>query len=210
MLTNLWWNGPLVSRMWHWVKNSVQLSVHLAQYWSDFCTPVCLVEVCAPRDRFTQQGTYGEINTDWIGVTGLWLLHNWDDVGVRELCTLKLCEINISWWRHEMGTFSVLLALCAGNSPVNSPHKGHWRGALIFSFICAWINGWINNREAGDLRHHPAHYELGIYLSVILVIYNPLKLSYLGPIYCVSYSLIKTSLIREIETTSMEYGRAKY
>ena len=32
--------------------------------------------------------------------------------------------------------------------PVNSPHKGRWRGALIFSFICAWINGWVNNREA--------------------------------------------------------------
>ena len=27
-------------------------------------------------------------------------------------------------------------------SPVNFPHKGQWRGALIFSLICAWINGW--------------------------------------------------------------------
>ena len=43
-----------------------------------------------------------------------------------------------SWWRHEMETYSALLALCAGNSPVpvNSPHKGQWRGALIFSLIC--------------------------------------------------------------------------
>ena len=32
------------------------------------------------------------------------------------------------WWRHEMETFSPLLAICAGNSPpVNSPHKGQWR-----------------------------------------------------------------------------------
>ena len=28
-------------------------------------------------------------------------------------------------------------------SPVNSPHKGQWRGALVFSLICAWINGWV-------------------------------------------------------------------
>ena len=35
-------------------------------------------------------------------------------------------------------------------SPVNSPRKGQWRRALMFSFICAWINGWVNNREAGD------------------------------------------------------------
>ena len=37
-------------------------------------------------------------------------------------------------------------------SPVNSPHKGQWRGALMFSLVCAWINGWINNHEAADLR----------------------------------------------------------
>ena len=41
--------------------------------------------------------------------------------------------------------------------PVNSPYKGQWRGALMFSLICAWINGWVNNREAGDLRCHRAH-----------------------------------------------------
>ena len=29
-------------------------------------------------------------------------------------------------------------------SPVNSPDKGQWRGALMFSLICAWRNGWVN------------------------------------------------------------------
>ena len=56
-----------------------------------------------------------------------------------------------AWWRHKMETFSALLALCAENSSsVNSPHM--WRGALMFALICAWINGWVNNGEAGDLR----------------------------------------------------------
>ena len=45
-------------------------------------------------------------------------------------------------------------------SPVNSPHKGKWRGALVFSLICVWINGWINNRQTGDLRRYPAHYDV--------------------------------------------------
>ena len=45
-------------------------------------------------------------------------------------------------------------------SSVNSPHKGQWRGALMFSLICAWINRWVNNRQAGDLRHHCAHYDV--------------------------------------------------
>ena len=42
--------------------------------------------------------------------------------------------------------------------PVNSPHKGQWCGALMLSFICAWINAWVNNRQAGDLRRHRAHH----------------------------------------------------
>ena len=41
-------------------------------------------------------------------------------------------------------------------SPVNSAHKGQWRGTLMFLLICAWINGWVNNREAGDLRRYRA------------------------------------------------------
>ena len=45
-------------------------------------------------------------------------------------------------------------------SPVNSPHKGQWRGALMFTLMCARINGWVNNREAGDLRRYRAHYDV--------------------------------------------------
>ena len=45
-------------------------------------------------------------------------------------------------------------------SPVNSPHKGQWRGTLMFSLICARTNCWVNNREVGDLRHHRSHYDV--------------------------------------------------
>ena len=67
-----------------------------------------------------------------------------------------------------METFSALLALCAGNSPVpvNSPHKGQWRGALMFSLICARINDWVNNREVGDLRRHHGHYDVNVMSTV--------------------------------------------
>ena len=47
-------------------------------------------------------------------------------------------------------------------SPVNSQHKGQWCGALMFSLICAWINGWVNNREAGDLRRHRSQYDVSV------------------------------------------------
>ena len=54
-------------------------------------------------------------------------------------------------------------------SPVNSPHKGQWRAALIFSLICVWINGWVNNRETGDLRRYRAHYEVTVMMNVLFI-----------------------------------------
>ena len=50
-------------------------------------------------------------------------------------------------------------------SPVNSHHKGQWRGALMFSLICARINDWVNNHQAGDLRRHRAHYDVTVMLT---------------------------------------------
>ena len=47
-------------------------------------------------------------------------------------------------------------------SPVNSLHKGQWHGALMFSLIGAWMNGWVNNREAGDWRRLRAHYAVTV------------------------------------------------
>ena len=63
-----------------------------------------------------------------------------------------------------METFSTSLAICAGNSPVpvNSPHRGQWRGALMFSLIRAWINDWVYKREAGDLRRYRRHYDVNV------------------------------------------------
>ena len=64
-------------------------------------------------------------------------------------------------------------------SPVNSPHKGQWRGALVFSLICTRINGWVNNGEAGDLKCHRAHYDvtvMGMYWwPYFVAIVNSLK-----------------------------------
>ena len=64
-----------------------------------------------------------------------------------------------AWWRHQMETFPLYWTFVRGihRLPANSPHKCQSRGALMLSLICAWINGWVNNREAGDLRRHRRH-----------------------------------------------------
>ena len=32
----------------------------------------------------------------------------------------------------------------------------------MFSSICAWINGWTNNREAGDFRRQRSHHDVTV------------------------------------------------
>ena len=64
------------------------------------------------------------------------------------------------WWRHQMEIFFLLLALS------DSPWKGQWQGALMFSLICAWTNNRANNWDASDLKCHHAHYDVTVMISV--------------------------------------------
>ena len=73
-----------------------------------------------------------------------------------------------TWWRHQMETFSAYWPFGRGihRSPVNSSHKGQCRDALMISLICVCINGWVNNRGAGDLRRYRAHYDATVMNNV--------------------------------------------
>ena len=69
-------------------------------------------------------------------------------------------------WKHFPRSWPFVRGI--HRAPVNSPHKGQWRGALMFSLICTWINAWVNNREAGDLRCHHAHNDVIVmYLTLM-------------------------------------------
>ena len=67
----------------------------------------------------------------------------------------QIAHDDIISWIHFPRYWPFVLGI--HSSPVNSPHKGQWSGAFMFSLICALINGWVNNREACDLRYHRAH-----------------------------------------------------
>ena len=97
----------------------------------------------------------------------LWQHHQLKLIHGLLWCCIQWCHSSVDnspspWWHHQIDTFSALLAICAGNSQslVISLHKGQWCGALMFSLIYVWINGWVNNGEAGDLRCHRAHYSV--------------------------------------------------
>ena len=82
----------------------------------------------------------------------------------------KCCSIiaqKISLWAFMMTSSngkknSPSLALCTGKSPMNSPHKGQWCRALMFSLICAWKYGLVKNRDTSDFRSHQSHYEVTV------------------------------------------------
>ena len=70
------------------------------------------------------------------------------------LFPLRYRELFILMMTSSNGTFSALLDLCVGNSPVTGEFPSQRPVSLT------WINGWVNNRKAGDLRRHRAHYDV--------------------------------------------------
>ena len=91
-------------------------------------------------------------------------LHGWKTI--RNIMIFSISEgmrfSHAQSWRHQWKHFPRYWPYAQGihRSPVNFPHKGQWHGALMFSLICARINSWVNNRSAGDLRRHWAHYDV--------------------------------------------------
>ena len=81
---------------------------------------------------------------------------------------INLCNMHddVIKWKHFPRYWPFVRGI--HRSPVNSPHKGQWRRALMFTLICARINGWVNNREAGDLRRYRPHYD--VILMVVRII----------------------------------------
>ena len=70
----------------------------------------------------------------------------------------------LSWWHHQRETFSMLLSLCAGNSPVTGefPTQRPVMRSFDGFFISTWINNWVNNCETGDLRCRCALYDITV------------------------------------------------
>ena len=83
----------------------------------------------------------------------------WDETSnMRKLHLRSPVHDEVIKWKHFPRCWPFVRGI--HRSPVNSPHKGHWRGALMFHW-----NEWVTNREAGDLRRHRAHYDVIVMIS---------------------------------------------
>ena len=96
------------------------------------------------------------------------------NVHVR-LDIMRFSLVEHPWWRHQMETFSRYWPFMRGihRFPVNSPHKGQWRGPLMLSLICGRINDWVNNHKAGDLRRNRAHYDISVMTNLDCCKFGP-------------------------------------
>ena len=120
-----------------------------------------------------------------IGPMNLAIREKWYNIGIRlvkyhfEYTVLKIHRESKSWpfnpwfnyikysgarhddvikWKHFPRNWPFVWG-------IHRSHKGQWRGALMFTLICVWINGWVNNREAGELRRHRGHYDVNVMRS---------------------------------------------
>ena len=62
-----------------------------------------------------------------------------------------------SWWRHQMETYSALLALCLGNSPVNGEFPSQrpvTRSFDVFFDLCLRKQGWWLETPSCSLWRH--------------------------------------------------------
>ena len=113
-------------------------------------------------ETFKTFSQYFNLDTNWP--TELWISiirhtsHISNDKNRSNVDSKLTKHDDVIKWKHFPRYWPFVRGI--HRSPVNSPHKGQWRGALIFSLICVWINGWINNGEAGDLRRQLAHYDV--------------------------------------------------
>ena len=68
----------------------------------------------------------------------------------------------MAWWRRQMETFSALLAICAGNSPVPGEFPAQRPVTRSFDVLFDLrLNYWLSKQSwRWDLRRYRAHYDV--------------------------------------------------
>ena len=131
-------------------------------HW-DRVTHICVSKLTIfGRDNGLLPGGRQAIIWTNVGLLLIWPLGTKFGEILIEIHIFSFKKIHFMMTSSNGNIFRVTVPLCGEftGPRVNSTHKGQWRGALVFPLIRAWINGWVNNREAGDLRRLCAHYDV--------------------------------------------------
>ena len=128
---------------------------------------------------FRRNEIISRINIWYIGSMCPWSLHNMSQsqkltsfhCHLLSFFRLFHCHDDylisfLSWWRHQMETFSASLALCEGNPPVTGGFPSQTPVTRSFDvFFYLGLNKWLNIDDAGDLRRPRIHYEVTVIFS---------------------------------------------
>ena len=90
----------------------------------------------------------------------LFMCNRTNKLKLKQIADIWQAHDDVIKWKHFPRYWPFVQGI--HRSPVNSPHNGQWRGALMFYLICTGINGSVNNDEACVLRGHPAHYDVTV------------------------------------------------
>ena len=141
-----------------WIKNLKKFLPYNAEHFDTRGHIWTRINVCLNVKRCCWNHFKSVYSLYWILVSRMYLLN--------VMIWVRFPYITNSWnpskhddvikWKHFPRNWPFVRGI--HRSPVNSSHKGQWRGALMFSLINVWRSDWENNREAGDLRRHRAHF----------------------------------------------------
>ena len=141
--------------LWHLMRHNPTLKTRGRQF-DNFIVTGGTVRCLNDNLRRQQWQQNGQINDPCFQCNALVIKHCYRTLGAGDGC---LTHRHPYWNQHDdiikWKRFPCHWPFVRGihRSPVNFPHKGQWRGALMFSLICVWAT----NRGAGDLRRHCAH-----------------------------------------------------
>ena len=143
---------------------------------NDYCLTLC--EICLNSHAYSISLTSYSSNVLWLTQHQRTLTQNASQYrwNWQIQHTGTPWHDNVIKWKHFPRYWPFVRGI--HRSSVNSPDKGQWRGALMFSLICAWINGWVYNREAGDIRRHRAHYDV-----IVMKSHDSLYLALMGDLW---------------------------
>ena len=136
-------------------------SLSLWAYCENTAGTVCLGWPCA-GDTQTPTMWHSHHIVSKVSVRGINSRHNFSmlfRIHLSDNSTAQRHDDIIKWkhfpryWPFVRGIHRLL---------VDSPDKGQWRGALMFSLNCAWTNGWASNQDTGDLRCLCTQYDVTV------------------------------------------------
>ena len=135
-----------------YLKHMWRVKLHEAKYWSRFVFI---------SDRLIDSSASVHNLQCWpISLSIDNHARAWQAITSRPLLGIKMRTWydDVIKWKHFPRYWPFVRGI--HRSPVNSLHKGQWGGISMFSLTCAWMNGWVNNREAFCLRRYHAHYDV--------------------------------------------------